>query len=319
MEMVRQASGSKRKHTTLSLVDKLKIAEEAEAGVTSRKQIAKKWGVGESSVGRFLQNKAAIQLAVEKHREHGLKHRKTLKEQHYPLMEEALFIWILQQREANIIVPADILRAKGESLFREFQKHGCYCDQSFLASKGWAQRFKERQGLRMGDEKAASGRKLNKTRYTLMPCSNYDGSLKLKLMFIGTSENPRDLPRGADKGLPVSYYFSKKAWMTRVLFRKWFEDESVPIVRKFCSERNMEPKALLVLDNCSAHHDAADKLVGTHTDEDDVNRWLNDKVVDSDGNLLSGTRQVSEMQVSEMQRMKQSGWMIPTKMFLVVH
>lgn len=386
-------------------------------------------------------------------------------------MEEALFIWILQQREANIIVPADILRANGESLFREFQKHGCYCDQSFLASKGWVQRFKERHGLRMvitagekasadldayakfkpvlmqkildmgisgsqlfnadesaifvkliasktvvlWDEKAASGRKLNKTRYTFMPCSNYDGSLKLKLMFIGTSENPRDLPRGADKGLPVSYYFSKKAWMTRVLFRKWFEDEFVPIVRKFCRERNMEPKALLVLDNCSAHHDgcelmsddgliqvlflppnvtsecqpmdqgvisaikrrykrklmlklvledehlsfdqrlknislkmsidwlasswdeiscstirnswnklidefpgfdfaddpdftpgvckddpndikalvaAADKLVGTHTDEDDVNRWLNDEVVDSDGNLLSGTSQV---------------------------
>ncbi|XP_062541142.1 jerky protein homolog-like [Armigeres subalbatus] len=277
-------------------------------------QIAVKYNVGRSSVGRFLQNKNAIRMAVEKYREYGLKKRRTLKEQHFPLMEEALFIWILQQREANIVVPADIMRTKADSLFREFQKHGCYSDNTFLASNGWSRRFKERHGLRMvtaagekasadleaygkfktvlmqkildmginrsqlfnadesalfvkliasktvvlWDEKAASGRKLNKTRFTFMPCSNSDGSLKLKLMFIGKSENPRDLPQGPNKDLPVSYYFSKKAWMTRVLFRKWFEEEFVPSVRQFCRERGIEPKALLVLDNCSAHHDGCD-------------------------------------------------------------
>lgn len=471
METIKQTSGPKRKHTTLSLADKLKIVEEAESGEMSHEQIAVKYGVGKSSVGRFIKNKLAIQLAVEKHREYGLKKRCTLKEQHYPLMEEALFIWILQQREANIMVPAEILRAKADSLFREFQKHGCYSDHSFLASSGWTRRFKERHGLRMAtaagekasadleayakfkpvlmqkilemgidgsqlfnadesaifiklissktvvlwDEKAASGRKLNRTRYTFMPCSNFDGSLKLKLMFIGKSENPRDLPRGANKGIPVSYYSSKKAWMTRVLFRTWFEQEFVPAVRKFCHEKGLEPKALLVLDNCSAHHDgcdlksddgliqvmflppnvtsecqpmdqavisaikrrykrklmlklvledehlsfnqrlknislkmcldwlatsweeispstirnswnklidefpgfhqvedsgstpgedqdvsddiralvdAADKLVGKQTNEDDMNRWLNDQVVDSEGNFLCGTSQV---------------------------
>lgn len=254
-------SGSKRKHTTLSLADKLKIIEEAVSGGMSHEQIGMKYGVGKSSVSRFIKNKTAIQIAVEKYREYGAEKRRTLKEQHFPLMEEALFIWILQQREVNIIVPADIMRAKADSLFKAFQEHDCYTESTFLASNGWARRFKERFGLRMAtaagekasadleayakfkpvlmqkilemnisasqlfnadesaifikliasktvvlwDERAASGRKLNRTRYTFMPCANLDGSLKLKLMFIGKSENPRDLPRHA--GQIKSYQF----------------------------------------------------------------------------------------------------------------
>ncbi|XP_065085337.1 tigger transposable element-derived protein 2-like [Ochlerotatus camptorhynchus] len=326
-------SGSKRKHTTLLLADKLKIIEEAVSGGMSHEQIGMKYRVGKSSVSRFIKNKTAIQIAVEKYREYGAEKRRTLKEQHFPLMEEALFIWILQQREVNIIVPADIMRAKADSLFKAFQEHDCYTENTFLASNGWARRFKERFSLPMADEKAASGRKLNRTRYTFMPCANLDGSLKLKLMYIGKSENPRDLPR-----LPASYYSSKKACMTRILFRKWFEEEFVPAVRKFCQEKSLEPKALLVLDNCSAHHDGCDlksddgliqviylppnvtsecqpmdradyptqedadciksliaevdKMVGTQTSESDVKRWLNDLVIDSEGNVLCGTSQV---------------------------
>ncbi|XP_065083210.1 tigger transposable element-derived protein 2-like [Ochlerotatus camptorhynchus] len=251
-------SGSKRKHTTLSLTDKLKMIEEAVSGGMSHEQIGMKYGVGKSSFSRFIKNKTAIQIAVEKYREYGAEKRSTLKEQHFPLMEEALFIWILQQREVNIIVPVDIMRTKADSLFKAFQEHDCYTESTFLASNGWARRFKERFGLRMADERAASGRKLNRTRYTFMPCANLDGSLKLKLMFIEKSENPRVLRRGVNKELPVSYFSSKKAWMTRILSRKWFEEEFVPAVRKFCQEKSLEPKALLVLDNCSAHHDGCD-------------------------------------------------------------
>lgn len=40
------------------------------------------------------------------------------------------------------------------------------------------------------DDREASGRKLNRTRYTLMPSANLDGSRQFKLMFIDKSENP---------------------------------------------------------------------------------------------------------------------------------
>ncbi|XP_062703831.1 jerky protein homolog-like [Aedes albopictus] len=111
----------------------------------------------------------------------------------------------------------------------------------------------------LSHESKASGRKLNKMRYTFMPCSNVDGSNKLKLMFIGTAAKPRSFP--AKELLPVSYYNSKKAWMTRELFRTWFYNEFIPAVREFSERFNLEPKALLVLDNCTAHYDGGDKLI----------------------------------------------------------
>lgn len=105
-----------------------------------------------------------------------------------------------------------------------------------------------------------SGRKLDKTRLTFMPCCNIDGTMKMKLMFIGTAANPRGFSRYSKKLLPVSYYHSKKTWMTRQLFRSWFHEEFVPDVRKFSVQHNLEPKALLVLDNCSAHFDGCGDL-----------------------------------------------------------
>ncbi|XP_065073806.1 jerky protein homolog-like [Ochlerotatus camptorhynchus] len=44
--------------------------------------------------------------------------------------------------------------------------------------------------------------------------------------------------------------------MTRQLFRTWFYDEFIPAVRK----HDLEPSALLVLDNCTAHYDGCDDL-----------------------------------------------------------
>ncbi|XP_055542586.1 jerky protein homolog-like [Wyeomyia smithii] len=111
----------------------------------------------------------------------------------------------------------------------------------------------------LSNEHQPAGRKLNKMRYTFMPCSNVDGSNKLKLMFIGTAAKPRSFP-DKDK-LPVSYYSSKKAWMTRDLFKSWFYNEFVPAVREFSNKSNLEPKALLLLENCTAHYDGGDDLV----------------------------------------------------------
>ena len=42
--------------------------------------------------------------------------------------------------------------------------------------------------------------------------------------------------------------------MTRILFSSWFHNEFVPSVKKHAEENEYEPKALLLVDNCSAHH-----------------------------------------------------------------
>lgn len=101
------------------------------------------------------------------------------------------------------------------------------------------------------NEPSAPGRKGNKERLTFMPCSNADGSFKLPLMMIGKSKRPRAL-KNIDV-LPVYYASSKNAWMTRVLFRDWFFEEFVPKVTAYLQSANLPLRAVLVLDNCSAH------------------------------------------------------------------
>lgn len=304
----------KRKHVTLTLVEKVRIIEEAEEGHVSRELIGKKYGVAGSTVTRFLQNKVAPRSKLDHFKEHGVNSRRTMKEQNFPLVEKALYLWILQQRQEGIIVTSDVLRTKTELLFGLLKERDVYKDQSFTFSEEWARRFKERFGLRMkrvvgekvsadvaaylkvkpviakkvsemqlsasqiynadesaifpkllasrsvitSNEKQAYGRKINKTRYTFMPCCNADGSNKLKLLFIGTAAKPRCIPNKDE--LPVEYYHSKKAWMTRQLFRNWFYEQFVPAVRVFSSEQGILPTALLVLDNCTAHYDGSEDL-----------------------------------------------------------
>ncbi|XP_055633562.1 jerky protein homolog-like [Toxorhynchites rutilus septentrionalis] len=303
----------KRRSNFLTVVEKVRIIEDFEAGGGTHDFLGKKYGVGSSTVTRIIQKKEAIREAVDKFKEYGVNNRKTLKEQTFPLLEEALYIWILQQRQSNILLTVDILKAKAELLFKMFQDRGLYAVHGFSASDGWMHRFKQRFGLRVKavtgekasvnveaylnfkkvlqkkiqemqlslsqvfnadesalfikllatrsvvtcDETVASGRKQNKTRYTFMPCSNIDGSLKLPLYFICTAAKPRGINI---EELPVSYNHSKKAWMTRLLFRQWFHEEFVPAVRKFSAERGLEPKALLVLDNCTSHYDVDESL-----------------------------------------------------------
>lgn len=129
------------------------------------------------------------------------------------------------------------------------------------------------------NEKNAPGRKVSRERVTFMLCANADGSHKTKPLVIGKSKNPRCF-----KGFknPLLYNHSKKAWMTRLIFKEWFHHDFVKEydvfllcsliavsvytflsirfafylkVRQFAEENNLPPKAILIVDNCSAHEE----------------------------------------------------------------
>ncbi|XP_062538718.1 jerky protein homolog-like [Armigeres subalbatus] len=231
-------------------------------------------------------------------------------------LEEALFMWILQERNKKHTITPDVVKTKAEVLFSMLKEKRKYSNEvTFAATNGWYDRFRKRYGLRMltvsgekasgdieaftsfksnflqvilengyekheiynadesglffkllpsrtltlHDEDIAEGRKVIKSRVTFMPCSNIDGSNKLPLMLLGTAQNPRTLPKDKSS-LPVYYRSSKKAWMNRILFREWFYDQFVPSVKAFAQKHNRAPRALLLLDNCSAHHDGGDIL-----------------------------------------------------------
>lgn len=71
------------------------------------------------------------------------------------------------------------------------------------------------------NEKSAPGRKIPKERVTFLVCANADGSHKNKLLVIGKSKNPRCF-KGFDN--PLHYRSSKSSWMTRYIFKDWFEN-----------------------------------------------------------------------------------------------
>ncbi len=107
-------------------------------------------------------------------------------------------------------------------------------------------------------EKCAKGRKKSKERVTLNVCSNASGSIKLKLHLIGKSKTK---VLHVDS-LPVRYSGQKSAWMTASLFLDWFHEAFVPYVRQELIKLSLEPRAVLTLDNCSAHPHS-DLLVST--------------------------------------------------------
>ena len=58
--------------------------------------------------------------------------------------------------------------------------------------------------------------------------------------------------------LPLKYSGQKNAWMDSSLFHDWFHNNFVPYVRKELQSLGLEERAVLVLDNCSAHPNAED-------------------------------------------------------------
>ena len=97
------------------------------------------------------------------------------------------------------------------------------------------------------------GRKTKKDRVTINACANASGTIKLPLLMIGKSKNPRCFKHINRDNLPVHYCNQAIAWVDAEIFTEWFQEKFVPTVQKQLREMDVEPRAVLLLDNCSAH------------------------------------------------------------------
>ena len=104
-------------------------------------------------------------------------------------------------------------------------------------------------------EKEAKGFKKPKDRVTLMACANATGSIKLPLLFIHKSLNPRCFKNVEKNDLPVEYYAQKSSWMDSSIFKTWFHETFVPRCRKALGEKGLAKRAILLLDNAPSHPD----------------------------------------------------------------
>ena len=143
------------------------------------------------------------------------------------------------------------------SSFRKYVKDkNLSMDQIFNCDEtGLYFRLLPDQTLAGSFEKSASGRKKSKDRVTINACSNASGTIMLPLHLIGKSKCPRCFKGMNMSLLPLKYSGQKNAWMNSGHFHDWFHNTFVPQVREKFTALGVECKAVLLLDNCSAHPD----------------------------------------------------------------
>ncbi|XP_066489716.1 tigger transposable element-derived protein 1-like [Tiliqua scincoides] len=103
------------------------------------------------------------------------------------------------------------------------------------------------------EEKHAPGLKAAKDRLTLLLGGNAAGDFKIKPMVVYHSETPRAMRGFSKEHLPVVWKSNKKALLTADLFQQWYVSGFCPAVKQYCEEKNVEPRALLLLDSAPGH------------------------------------------------------------------
>ena len=153
-----------------------------------------------------------------------------------------------EQVSADIVAACDFQFNFG-SIIEGYNHHQVFnCDET-----GLQYRMLPRKTLVSFFEKRANGRKKAKERVTLSACANVTGSIKLPLLMIGKYKKPRCFKEINMDSLPVTYRNQTNAWVNTTIFLSWFQDIFVPYVQNELRKMNLEPKAILILDNCSAH------------------------------------------------------------------
>ena len=103
------------------------------------------------------------------------------------------------------------------------------------------------------DHHKSEGFKQLKNRLTLMFCVNKTGGHKLRPLCIGKFAKPRCFHHVNLSNLPLQYDYSKNAWMTQLVFSRWFKETFVPEVCRHMRAKGLPKKALLLMDQCPAH------------------------------------------------------------------
>ena len=94
--------------------------------------------------------------------------------------------------------------------------------------------------------KGLPGKKIDKTRMSVLTMMNATGTEKIRLLFIATARKPRCFGRKEGRDLGFWYFYNKKAWMTGDVFADALEELNTRMKQE-------NRRILLLLDNFSGH------------------------------------------------------------------
>lgn len=143
-ENKKKRSGCRKEKKYVSMHTKLLIIEKVEQGIRYE-DIENKFNVQKPFISKIMAQKSQLR-ATEKYfvdagMSNKLHHTKAMKFGKYPLLDKALHIWIMQQREVGIPVVGDVLSAQARSFHNTLYPSDT---QGFKASFGYLNRFKAR-------------------------------------------------------------------------------------------------------------------------------------------------------------------------------
>jgi len=107
----------------------------------------------------------------------------------------------------------------------------------------WKESTRKNSEVSRQQKKEKTARFQDSKRVTVLVTCNMNGD-KEKLLLIGKFKSPRCLSRVGT--LPISYAYSKNAWMTATIFGDWLTSWDVLMHRE-------GRKVAFLVDNCSAH------------------------------------------------------------------
>ncbi|KNF00910.1 hypothetical protein PSTG_05802 [Puccinia striiformis f. sp. tritici PST-78] len=265
---------------------KLKVTEWHQETKSTQQQTAKKFGINQTSLLRWLKDEATMKKQVAYH-------GGTVKRQRtaaYPQLEQALYNLVVEAQSCQMPINNEILRMKAN-------KFANLLTIDLKLSNGWLYKFKNRfrinrvelhgeagsvdsnqaedarkqileltrdyepQNIYNADETgllykmtpnkslataAYSGLKGSKVRLTYHLCCNADGSDKLEPLVIGHAKKPRSFGKKQASFWGYNHHFNKTAWMTATIMSPWLQK----LDNRFRQEKR---HVLLLPDNFSAH------------------------------------------------------------------
>ena len=97
------------------------------------------------------------------------------------------------------------------------------------------------------------GYKAAEDRLTLLFGGNASGDMKLKLLVIYHSKNPRALTNIAKGSLSLVWKSNSKAWGTQAIFQDWFFHHFTLEVEKYCLEKDVPFNIVFLLNSAPDH------------------------------------------------------------------
>ncbi|XP_034938593.1 jerky protein homolog [Chelonus insularis] len=185
--------------------------------------VSQTYSVDVGLLNKWKRNRATLQKLTEKS---DLKNEKKNRSVNND-SDDALYNWRIRARSVEICISGPILCAEALAFNKEIggnnkfkASSGLNRQQVFNSDEtGLVYKDMPEKTIASNNEVQVSGSKKKKEKVSVRFCYNANGSMKMLLLVIGKSKNPRKLKSLQKSKLPVIYDHQNNAWMDKRIFR----------------------------------------------------------------------------------------------------